>query len=80
MYIERIKKSPVSFYLPHLQPPPILYEKLDTSAIDLENRRTLAVTRAGLTNGTTFVFVFLLSETNTVHDLVSRLSDRKSVV
>ena len=57
----------------------ILYEKLNMSVIDLENRRTLAVTWAGLTNGTTYMFLFLLPETNTVHDLVSRLSNLVSL-
>ena len=53
----------------------ILYEKLDVSITEVENRRVVRVTWTGLNNTQKLVYMILLPETSMVHDLVWELSE-----
>jgi len=53
----------------------ILYEKLETSVIDLEARRWLRVTWTGLGNIPKLVYLIMLPHNSTVNDLLLELSD-----
>jgi len=53
----------------------ILYEKLDISVTEVENRRCVRVTWTGLDNEPKLVCMIMLPETSMVHDLVWELSE-----